>query len=103
MLACARLLEGDGSDFREVEAIEAHVLGNPLAPRTRATVHQFAAEIRGRRDPAGALDHLDQCVALPFFDLEWIELCPALDGLRDTPRFLAAQRRVRDRVAVVWR
>jgi hypothetical protein len=62
----------------------------------------MACEIRGRRSPENALAHLERAVELPFFDVEWIELCPALDALRDDERFLAAQARIRDRVRAAW-
>jgi serine/threonine-protein kinase len=74
----------------------------PLCPRFRFHVHQVAAEIYASRDPAFALHNLKIATAESMIDVEWFELCPAVDSLRATPEFLSMRKMVRDRAAAMW-
>jgi TolB-like protein/tetratricopeptide (TPR) repeat protein len=74
----------------------------PASPRLRALVNQVAAELFARRDQAIATQYLLKALAEPLVDIEWIELCPALDPLRSLPVFEAARSTVQARIRAMW-
>ncbi len=87
-------------DYRE---FSRNVLGGSLSDRLRCTVNQTRAEVEGvYGDPIQALDHIEAADRLGSIDLEWLALCPALDVIREEPRYEAALARTRARTTSLW-
>ncbi|HVS63855.1 MAG TPA: protein kinase [Thermoanaerobaculia bacterium] len=92
-------------DIEEMADCLASVLARHPGPRLEAFARQLAIEVFV---PQGAdqhaLEQLDLAAGSPVFvDAEWLELCPALDPLRerhDLTRFVASVRR---RADAIWR
>ncbi|CAN5522765.1 hypothetical protein BH09MYX1_BH09MYX1_15370 [soil metagenome] len=81
----------------------AELAGPGVAPRHRCMMHEVAAEYFAKMDDReSALHHLSQMQRLPQTDLLWLDRCPALDGLRDDPRFAETRAAVAARVADLW-
>jgi serine/threonine-protein kinase len=73
-----------------VESFEGN--GWPLdehgSPRRRAFARQIMAELAGARgNTAEAVEHVIESERAGVFDLAWLELCPALAGVREDPRY----------------
>lgn len=86
-------------------AVRAHVtraLAGPVSPRLATTLLQVGAEALATHDPVAAMEWVDDASQRALFDIEWLELCPSLDVLRDSRRFAAARDRVRERVHAIW-
>jgi hypothetical protein len=99
-LFCRTLLGEDTE--RPLLAMREASLAMSLAPKFRCNIHQVAVELTSRSDSELALSHLEELGELPFIDVEWIELCPGLAPLRDSPRFESARKKVRARASSVW-
>jgi hypothetical protein len=100
-LTC-RLVLGEEAlwDYRE---FSRSVLAGNLSDRLRCTLHQTRAEIEGGYgDPLQALEHIEVADRLGFIDLEWLALCPALDVIREEPRYDATLARTRARTTSLW-
>jgi serine/threonine-protein kinase len=97
----ARLVVGEDV-LDEMEASLSLYFTQPLCPRLRLFLHQIGAEANAQRRPDRALAHLEAAGALPLVDIEWIELCPALDPLRATAAFARVRGVVRERVSKMW-
>jgi len=97
----ARLLRGEDVT-RDLNAAVERYCAMPLSPRIKAVAHQFAAELFAARNLSIATYHLNAAAAFPLLDIEWVELCPALDPLRETESFATVRRTVRERIAQLW-
>jgi len=72
------------------------------SPRFRALMCQLASEGLSRLGlHADALDYVERAVAEGLFDLGWLDLCPLLAPLRESPRFEAARAGVVARARAV--
>ena len=74
----------------------------PASPRFISYAWQHTAAGFARIDPAFALDALEHAVDGALLDIDWLDHCPALDGIRGGPRFTAARRRLLTRTAAIW-
>ena len=92
-----------GERFAEAEETFA-ILTNPATvPRHRARMQSIATEYyasASRTEEAFA--SLAVLVDLPFIDLLWMDLCPALEAMRADPRFSEARATVAARAAELW-
>ena len=74
------------------------------SPRFACITRQLATEalaILGKRERA--FEQLDKALGLGvLIDADWIERCPALDTLRDEPRFQEVRRAVRSAADALW-
>jgi len=71
------------------------------SPRQRSFFAQLRAELLLRNgDREEALAALEASVNDGLFDEAWLDRCPALDALRDDPRFARAREEVHARAAV---
>ena len=103
--AATRLMDSflEGRVFEEVGPTFATLTGPGVGPRHRCMMHEIAAEylaVMGEREMA--LGHVVEMQRLPQTDLLWLDRCPALDGLRDDPRFAETRAAVAARVADLW-
>ncbi|MGZ5967434.1 MAG: protein kinase domain-containing protein [Polyangiales bacterium] len=74
------------------------------APRYCAFMYELGAEYFGANDQKEeAMEMLEHATELPLIDLLWIDRCPALDCIRDDPRFAKARASVAARVNEMWR
>ena len=99
-LGC-ELVAGDHVDHEHRSVVEKF-LELPLSPRLATVIHQTSCELYGDRDAAYALSHLKRAVELSLIDIEWVELCPALDPLRETTAFENARATVLERIGSMW-
>ncbi len=101
VLAHAALLAGVGS-LDDVSRAEGEALRRARSPRERVSLLQHAAEVRARRAPDEALVCLESALSAGLVDVEWFELCPALDGLRDEVRFERVRDALHRRARALW-
>ena len=86
-----------------VELFRSFAQESSASPRQRSFFYQLLTEyngVDGKHEEA--LVALEKAAALPLIDLTWLDRCPALDGLRDDPRFLRARATTAARVAELW-
>lgn len=70
------------------------------SPANRTFVWQVSAEVRGAGgDTEGALDSLEKAAALSLMDLLWLDRCPSLAPLRESPRYGKVRAAVAARTA----
>lgn len=74
----------------------------PRSPRRAAFTSQLGAEIWSfGGDPDQAFGALEQGITAGLLDRVWLELCPALAGLRTDPRYASCHARIEARAAPV--
>jgi serine/threonine-protein kinase len=86
----------------ELQAATEQFLELPLSPRLATVIHQTTCEHFADVDAGYALTHLARAVDVALVDIEWVELCPALDPLRETGAFERARRTVLTRIRSTW-
>ncbi len=94
-LICAPSPEGAGA---LVEAIEKQASGNGITVRGRTFLLQLLAELAlygGLEDRA--IQAIAEAVKNGLFDAPWLERCPLLANIRDTPKMLPLREIVRGR------
>jgi serine/threonine-protein kinase len=96
-----RFLLGEGDDGVLVAALDfmrqfRNVRMHGLV--TQIVIEGFAK--RGHHERAAAL--LAELAEQALVDLEWLQRCPALDGLRGLPGYQAALVQVRERASHIW-
>jgi len=91
-------------DLGELDAVIAEALSHPVSRRFASVIHQFATEVMSAGGEIHrAAHHLEQATTTGLIDLEWLDLCPSLGPLRSLASFPDVRRRVRARVASLWR
>jgi serine/threonine-protein kinase len=99
-LAYAGYLRGEPG-LVERQLLEDRMLAPRSSPRQRSFFAQLRAELLlTMGDREDALTAVEASVRDGLFDEAWIDRCPALDPLRDEPRFRRACDEVRSRAAV---
>jgi hypothetical protein len=74
------------------------------APRHCAFMYELGAEYFGAIEhKEEAMELVERATELPLLDLLWMDRCPALDCIRDDPRFAKARALVASRVNEMWR
>ena len=89
--------------FAEAKETFAILTDPRTVPRQRARMHSIATEyyaVSVRTEEA--FTSLGLLVELPFIDLLWMDLCPALEPMRADPRFSEARATVAARAAELW-
>ncbi len=100
---CARLVSGDDRVLPNLDALEKVFEGFDAGDRARCNVLQIAAEMFARRDPARACRYLRMLAGASFIDVEWLQLCPSLQGLRHEDAYRECATAVAANVARLWR
>jgi eukaryotic-like serine/threonine-protein kinase len=99
----ARALSSEVPPDELREGIEK-VLEGSQNPRFLSLTEQLATEIYGGLgDIESARVHLLRAAASVLVDVEWLDRCPLLQGLRTLPDWTDARRRVLARAEAVWR
>ena len=99
--ALGELLLGTATGTAFQDATD-ELLAQPICPRLRAVVRQLGAEAFAERDLRYAMKMLEGLASEPLIDIEWIELCPALEPMRGLAAFDRLRDVVRERVAGMW-
>ncbi|MBK6513231.1 MAG: protein kinase [Polyangiaceae bacterium] len=87
----------------ELRELQARTHARPIPRRFHVNAYQSGAEAEAARgDPLRGLQNLELADQGGLADVEWLERCPALDVLRDEPRFDAVRARTRARAAAIW-
>jgi serine/threonine-protein kinase len=102
MAAFCRYALGEGGDPTVLEMGRAYAerFGNV---RLSALIGQLTTEghaAAGNRE--AALRSLGETADGALADVAWLERCPLLDDLRDTPEYAAALAKVRNRASQIW-
>lgn len=104
MYSAYAAVELGGEDIGELDALVSELLAGRIPRRFSSFAHQLAAEAAGARgQPERALDHLRLASEAGLIDLEWLDLCPVLQGVRMLVGFTELRRTVRMRAAALWR
>ncbi len=75
----------------------------PIIPRRRTLLLMVAAEhLAAIGSVDEAFGHMQSAADSALIDILWLDRCPALDALRDDPRFGRIRARVALRAAAVW-
>jgi serine/threonine protein kinase/tetratricopeptide (TPR) repeat protein len=92
-----------GAPPEDGDALLARSAGVQDSVRSSSFGHQLAAEVYGSFGRAEqALEHVEKATARALTDVDWIALCPALDCLREVPRFAELRGTVEQRAREVW-
>ncbi|MCA9688586.1 MAG: protein kinase [Myxococcales bacterium] len=74
-----------------------------LNPRFTSVSYQLAAEVaaaRGLHDDA--MDYISRAANGVLVDIDWLDRCPVLEGLRGRPEYEAARAKVKRRAEAIW-
>ncbi len=92
-----------GERFAESTEVFARLTDPRTVPRHRARMYVVVTEYHSS---VGALDEAFSALAtlaeLPFVDVLWMDLCPALEPMRADPRFSKARATIATRAAALW-
>jgi len=103
LLALYVALIGGTLGVDEIERRFAEMDLGRASPRLATLAEQLMTEAYGLcGDTARAARHLDQALMYALADLEWLDLCPALAGLRATDVFVDVRAAVRVRTEAIW-
>ncbi|MBC8069969.1 MAG: protein kinase [Deltaproteobacteria bacterium] len=87
----------------QLEQLIVMALHTHLSPRFRSLIAQIGAEgLALVGDFARAAAMVQRAVDDALVDLEWLEQCPALAGMRALPEYTAMRERVRARAEAIW-
>ncbi len=86
-------------DVHEVRRFLDELLALPTSPKRRAFLNMLFVEVLAAVDIDEAAATLLDAVQLPLADLRWLDDCPALAPLRETPSFSLARATLELRVA----
>lgn len=93
-----------GQIAADAVARSSELIADGMTPRRLAFGHQLLVEaLCASGDFTAAAAHLASAAELPLLDLDWLERCPVLTGLRGGPVYAAAVRTVRARAEAAWR
>ncbi len=87
----------------QVRTVSRSTVASVGNPRFRRFAQQLATELCAQTGLVEeAHHHLRSVVEDKLIDLSWLDLCPALDVLRDDARYAPLRRVVHERVGRIW-
>jgi tetratricopeptide (TPR) repeat protein len=93
----------EGKPFEGVDRALAALAGPEVAPRRRGVMYEIFAEYYADQgDETRAFRYLDEAMKLPFIDIAWLDLCPALAAIRPSPRFAEIRAKTAARITQLF-
>ncbi len=98
----AQVMLGEDAAAHELEPLLGVLRGN-VSDRFRTLVHQMCSEGWGKvGDEERTMKHFRAGAESVLVDLEWVDRCPLLDGIRSDPEFAVLRKVVRARCEAIW-